>query len=167
VGETVSENNLFGMLGFDFSVSPEQQLVSIVEQREKAQLEQERKNQILSIVYNLSPVIRVIMASAFNVDLDILQQNNELDEEVRKIAEANNLPADRLLAALKTAGGKRLAWSSVKKIIGNTYTENPLVMKDSDTEKMVAIKNRDGFLDLLQNKFMEIAKSMEIAKTIG
>lgn len=162
IGETISENNLFDMLGFDFSASPEEQIMSMMERRERMQLEQERKKQVLNIVYNLPPSFRVIMASAFNVDIDILQRGNELDEEVRKIAEANNLPADQLLAALKTAGGKRLAWSSVKKIMQNTYEDNPLVRKSPNTGNMVSIKNRDEFLEILQDKFMDIARNMGI-----
>jgi len=162
VGETISENNLFDILGFDFSASPEDQIVSLVEKRERAQLEQARRAQILNIVYNLPPAFRIIMAAAFDIDLDILQRGSELDEEARKIAKANNLSADKLIAALKTAGGKRLAWSSVKKIIGNTYEDNPLAREVPDTGKVVMIKNRDEFIEFLQDKFMDIARNMGI-----
>ena len=111
VGDKAEDaGNLFSLLGFTPFARPEDVVI-----------QNEMLNKILPLIYKMPLVYRIIMAVHYGIDPNLLQRRNELDQEVERIAALIGMGAEDFLSALKTKGGKRLAWSSVRKLMEQAY----------------------------------------------
>ena len=149
--DAISNRNLLSLLGFESASNvPEDMMIQDEDNIAEDAMRQERVMAIADAIYAIPVVLRVIMASAFNIETDVLQQTNEVDVEIANISQTLGIDVGDVLNNMRTKGGSRLSWASVKNMIKPIYGD----------ELLKGIKNHKEFEAKIQQFFTEVVDAL-------
>jgi len=139
LGSSISTGNLLSFMGID---NPSD-LGDIIVMKDMVQ-------RMKPIFAQIPLPLRVLLAVHYDIEPEAIQANQEVRQEMRRIAEQLGTDVAGFRKQLKTKAGARLAWSSAQAILQAIYGDDIKVL-------LKGIKNVSDFEDTIKSYFRVLA----------